>query len=173
MPAYNAFRGVPCYGNNALLDTILRKKSNFQRDIVSDSGAIPDFYREGAHQVVITLLTIPAFLTGEVAEETVEHLQDVSEPYIEAHEDLAGVAFWLMIGTGGMALFTFFVSTMRNNRNIILKMITVLLAVGTFVIMIMVENYGGRIRHSELSKQSVIQNSNEFRRLYGHCLLLN
>lgn len=106
--------------------------------------------------VIITLLTIPAFLTGEGAEETVEHLQDVSEPYIEAHEDLAGVAFWLMMATGVMALFTFFVSTMRNNRNIILKIITVLLAVGTFVIMIMVGNYGGKIRHSELRKQSVI-----------------
>ncbi|MDG3581072.1 glycoside hydrolase family 3 C-terminal domain-containing protein [Galbibacter pacificus] len=54
MCAYNAFRGVPCCANNLLLDSVLRKKWKFNGYVVSDCGAISDFYREGAHEYVST-----------------------------------------------------------------------------------------------------------------------
>ncbi len=42
--------------------------------------------------VALALLTLPVFLTGEPAEETVEHLPGVAETMIGRHEDLATFA---------------------------------------------------------------------------------
>ncbi|MCX8526363.1 glycoside hydrolase family 3 C-terminal domain-containing protein [Chryseobacterium formosus] len=49
MCAYNRFEGEPCCGNDQLLMQILRKKWGFQGIVVSDCGAIADFYKESAH----------------------------------------------------------------------------------------------------------------------------
>ncbi|MBK5244222.1 MAG: glycoside hydrolase family 3 C-terminal domain-containing protein [Eubacteriaceae bacterium] len=54
MCAYNAFRGVPCCANNFLLEDVLRNQWHFKGYVVSDCGAIADFYREGAHKFVAT-----------------------------------------------------------------------------------------------------------------------
>jgi beta-glucosidase len=50
MCAYNRFEGEPCCGSNRLLTQILRDQWGFKGIIVSDCGAISDFYRSGAHQ---------------------------------------------------------------------------------------------------------------------------
>ena len=54
MCAYNSLRGMPCCGNNPLLESILRDKWDFKGYVVSDCGAIGDFYQKGHHQVVST-----------------------------------------------------------------------------------------------------------------------
>ena len=100
--------------------------------------------------VIITVLTIPVFLTGEGAEETVEHLQGVSEYYIEQHEEAAELALWLMITTGALALIALVISLIRKSRGILLKIIVLLFAAGTLGVMVLVGSYGGKIRHSEL-----------------------
>ena len=51
MCAYQRFEGDPCCGSNRLLQQILRKDWGFQGLVVSDCGAIGDFYREGRHDV--------------------------------------------------------------------------------------------------------------------------
>ena len=51
MCAYNRLRGEPCCGDKYLED-LLRNKWGFDGYIVSDCGAISDFYRESAHHVV-------------------------------------------------------------------------------------------------------------------------
>lgn len=107
--------------------------------------------------IIITLITIPAFMTGEEAEETVESLQGVSEYYIEQHEEIAEIALWLMVSTGSLALLTFIVSKIKDNRALILKTITVFLAAGTFGLMTAVGNYGGKIRHNELREKAIYQ----------------
>jgi beta-glucosidase len=50
MCAYNRFEGEPCCSNKELLVKILRKDWGFNDVIVSDCGAIDDFYRNNAHQ---------------------------------------------------------------------------------------------------------------------------
>jgi beta-glucosidase len=52
MCAYNRFRDKPCCGNDFLLSGILRKEFGFSGYIVSDCGAITDFYNDKAHHVV-------------------------------------------------------------------------------------------------------------------------
>ena len=51
MCAYQRFEGDPCCGSNRLLQQILRNDWGFQGLVVSDCGAIGDFYREGRHEV--------------------------------------------------------------------------------------------------------------------------
>jgi beta-glucosidase len=52
MCAYNRFRDKPCCGSDLLLGKILRDQFGFSGYIVSDCGAISDFYTKTAHHVV-------------------------------------------------------------------------------------------------------------------------
>jgi beta-glucosidase len=54
MCAYNRFRDKPCCGNDILLSNILREQFGFSGYVVSDCGAISDFYTPNAHHVVGT-----------------------------------------------------------------------------------------------------------------------
>ena len=49
MCAYNRYEGNPCCGSTKLLIDILRNRWKFEGVVVSDCGAIDDFYREGRH----------------------------------------------------------------------------------------------------------------------------
>ncbi len=50
MCAYNRFEGAPCCGSNQLLVQILRDKWGFDGVVVSDCGAIADFFNDRGHQ---------------------------------------------------------------------------------------------------------------------------
>jgi len=54
MCAYNRFRDKPCCGSDILLSNILRNEFGFKGYIVSDCGAISDFFTKNAHHVVET-----------------------------------------------------------------------------------------------------------------------
>lgn len=51
MCAYQRIDGEPCCGSNAILRDILRNKWGFDGLVVSDCGAISDFWRKGHHEV--------------------------------------------------------------------------------------------------------------------------
>lgn len=50
MCAYNRFEGEPCCGSNRLLMQILRDEWGFDGIVLSDCGAIADFYNERGHR---------------------------------------------------------------------------------------------------------------------------
>ena len=50
MCAYNRFEGSPCCASDELLIQILREEWGYDEIIVSDCGAINDFYEEGRHE---------------------------------------------------------------------------------------------------------------------------
>ncbi len=54
MCAYNRFRDKPCCGSDLLLTNILRNEFGFDGYVVSDCGAISDFFTKNAHHVVET-----------------------------------------------------------------------------------------------------------------------
>lgn len=54
MCAYQRFDGQPCCGNTRLLGQILRDEWKYDGLVVSDCGAISDFFKEGHHHVVNT-----------------------------------------------------------------------------------------------------------------------
>lgn len=51
MCAYQRFEGSPCCGSDRLLQKILRDKWGYDGVVVSDCGAINDFYEKGHHEV--------------------------------------------------------------------------------------------------------------------------
>lgn len=50
MCAYNRFEGDPCCGSDRLLINILRNEWNYKGLVVSDCGAIDNFYYKGRHE---------------------------------------------------------------------------------------------------------------------------
>lgn len=50
MCAYNRLEGDPCCGSNRLLMQILRNEWGYQGLVVSDCGAVSDFYMDNAHK---------------------------------------------------------------------------------------------------------------------------
>jgi beta-glucosidase len=52
MCAYNRFRDKPCCGSDILLNNILRNQFGFNGYVVSDCGAITDFYNKDSHHIV-------------------------------------------------------------------------------------------------------------------------
>lgn len=54
MCAYNSVDGEPCCGNKRLLSQILRKDWGFDDVVVSDCGAIGDFFKPNTHQTHVS-----------------------------------------------------------------------------------------------------------------------
>ena len=50
MCAYNRYEGEPCCGSDRLLTDILRNKWGFKALVVSDCGAVNNFYTKGQHE---------------------------------------------------------------------------------------------------------------------------
>lgn len=112
--------------------------------------------------IIVSLSTLPVSLSGEEAEHTVEKLPHTSKSYLEKHEDMANNSLWLAIPTGVISLFALGLSVSRRKRNRILSNLTLLLAASTFAIMVLIGNYGGKITHSELRKDSNITSPDSY-----------
>ena len=100
--------------------------------------------------VLMAILTIPVFLTGEEAEETVEHIAGVSEQLIENHEELAEIAIWLMGLLGILSVINFFAIIKKLSFTKTISLITLIVSFATFGIFAKVGSTGGEIRHSEI-----------------------
>ena len=105
--------------------------------------------------VVTALLTIPVFLTGEPAEDTVEKLPGVTKQYIHAHEEAAEAAFTAMEIAGALALLTLILGMRRETpRWATLATLVVLLAAAGLIAR--AANLGGEIRHTEIHSGAAI-----------------
>ncbi len=109
--------------------------------------------------VLMAVLTIPVFLTGEEAEETVEHIAGVSEQLIENHEELAEKAIWLMGLLGVLSLINLFAIVKKLSFANTLSLVTLIVSLGTFGLFAKVGNEGGKIRHSEIRTGNVNNDS--------------
>ena len=66
MCAYNRYEGEPCCGSDRLLTDILRNKWGFKALVVSDCGAINNFYTRGQHETHANAVeaSVDAVLSG-------------------------------------------------------------------------------------------------------------
>lgn len=110
--------------------------------------------------LIAGIAAVPVFLTGEGAEEAVEHMPGVSEAIIESHEEMATAAFYCMLASGLLALAALFFSK-QNTAGRILKNMLLLLSIATAGLMIETAHLGGQIRHTEIQAAGVQQNGNE------------
>ena len=100
--------------------------------------------------MVIAFLSIPVYLTGNAAQETIESLPGVSKPMIEAHQNAALLAFVFMEITGIFAWLGLW-QFRRISRPTRANVATVLvLSLVTFGLMARAAYIGGEIRHPEI-----------------------
>ncbi len=100
--------------------------------------------------VLIALITIPVFLTGEGAEDVVKHIPGVTETYIGRHEEIAELSLILMEVLGVLALAGL---VLLKLRGFIPKIIVILVLVMSLTVATAVSitaNLGGQIRHTEI-----------------------
>ncbi len=113
--------------------------------------------------IVMTLIAVPVFLTGEPAEESVEKLPGVSENMISLHEQAATLAIWMMAVTGLAAVVAMIFQWQKRELAGKLFIGLFILSALSFAAMARTGYYGGQIRHSEIRKGnvSIMQEGNE------------
>lgn len=100
--------------------------------------------------VILALITVPVFLSGEPTEEKVEHNAGFDHEAIEEHEEHAKQAFGGMIVLGVLALTALLFG---KNENLTRRMNAFIIPVNLVVIVLMViaGMHGGKVRHSEIN----------------------
>lgn len=96
------------------------------------------------------LCAIPAYLTGEGAEEVAENLPGVSETLMETHEELANIFLWVVGALGLLSLATWYADLKSKKIAPLLFSLTLVAALGTMVFAQRVGTSGGEIRHTEI-----------------------
>lgn len=100
--------------------------------------------------IASALAGIPAFLTGEGAEELVENLPGVTEHFIETHEDLGKILFALTNTLGVVSIIGLVLDRMKNKIASYTYMVVLILGIGTSIFAKQVATSGGEIRHTEI-----------------------
>lgn len=100
--------------------------------------------------VLSAIFAIPAYLTGEGAEEVVENLPGISENLIEAHEEMANIFLWMVGALGLISLATLYTDLKSKKMAPMLYTLTFVAAIGTMIFAQQVGTSGGEIRHTEI-----------------------
>lgn len=107
--------------------------------------------------VFLALMVLPVYLTGEPAEEVVEHLPGVTESFIEPHEDMAVISLILTLTAGATAcLAIWFQKDQKKSR--LLNLAVTAIATLAALSLLYTANLGGKVRHTELRYDSNPQN---------------
>lgn len=111
--------------------------------------------------VIMAIIAIPAYLTGEGAEEAVEKLPGVGDAIIEQHEHAAALAIWIMGITGLAALVTLVMAWRKRMTANLFFTITLVLSIASFAAMGRTAYFGGQIRHSEIREGTAASTAEE------------
>lgn len=113
--------------------------------------------------LIMSLIALPAYFTGESAEESVENLAGITESSIESHENAALIAVILHSFAGFFALLTLAASHWKSQ---LIKPLFLIFTLATFAAasaMIFTGLTGGKIRHSQGGQTTTetLQNSEQ------------
>ncbi len=124
------------FGSLLLLVAIVRKSEELKR------ASLWAF-------VVLALLALPVFFTGEPAEKVVEHLPEVSETFVEAHEDFAQFALIGIEILGFLSLAGWLIFRGSKAFPSWLATVAFFLSLAISGMMAWTGHLGGMIRHTE------------------------
>jgi len=105
--------------------------------------------------VLIALITIPVFLTGEGAEDVVKHIPGVTEAYIGRHEELAELTLVLMEILGVLSLTGLVLLKLKGSIPVIIVILVLVMSLITATFVGITANLGGQIRHTEIRDSAV------------------
>ena len=101
--------------------------------------------------ILSSIGVVVAYLTGESAEESVEHLQGVMEGNIKAHEDFALYALVGLIALGISAIVGLIVTLRQSVYTRTVAYMILILSLSSFILVARTGYLGGQIRHTELN----------------------
>ncbi len=101
------------------------------------------------------LSTVPAFLTGEGAEEVVEHLQGVHEQGIHAHEEAAKIFAILAYLLGGLSLLALWANWKQKSFASIIAIAVIVFSLVVLFFAKQTGTTGGEIRHTEIRSGNI------------------
>lgn len=104
----------------------------------------------------LAAMVLPVYLTGEPAEEVVEHLPGVAESFIESHEDAAKFSLILTLATGASAFIALWFQKSESRRRL-LNFGVMGIAILALSSLAYTANLGGKIRHTELRSGGAAQ----------------
>lgn len=110
--------------------------------------------------IIIAIIAIPVLLTGEPAEESVEHLSGISKALIHDHEEASEIAFWLMEITGFFSLLAIALYKIKSTFVPKAFLVAFVFSAITFFAMAWAGNLGGKIRHPETTNTLINVESN-------------
>jgi hypothetical protein len=99
---------------------------------------------------VVALLTIPAYLSGVSARETLLNNPDINQPFVNAHWDVAVLAFVLMLFTGAFSWLALWQYRRTARWVPAVTFIVFLLSALGFAVSARAANLGGEIHHPEI-----------------------
>ena len=102
--------------------------------------------------ILLSLATIPVYLTGPLAEGVLEdlHLPGVSKEQIEAHEEKAGIAFISIEIAGALSIITLIIRRYFNKLGWMMIVLTFLALIISGGLVAWTANLGGKIHHQEI-----------------------
>ena len=104
--------------------------------------------------IAAALVGLPVFMSGEPAEEVIEHLAGVQESTIDRHENTGKIALALLLGTGLIAAF----GLVRHQGRPVSQGYSMVLTLAALVLaacMAWTAHTGGLIRHPEIAGKVV------------------
>ncbi len=122
-----------------------------------------DVSKRNAYLVFIlgAIASIIAMLTGENAEESIEHLAGISENAINLHEESAETFAAISYFLGAISLFSLIANFKNWAFSKFLPFVTLVFALITMFFASQTGNSGGEIRHSEIKNGVAAQNGNQ------------
>ncbi len=100
--------------------------------------------------VLLAILTVGVYLSGQAAEDMVKKLPGVTEADIGRHEEVADLSLILIEGLGALALAGLFFMRRSGSIPKWLVSLVFILSLITAVVVGYTANRGGEIRHSEI-----------------------
>lgn len=101
--------------------------------------------------VIVALLAVPPYLSGEPAKHLVQNMPGVSRTFAEQHEDAAQFAFTGIVILGVASLCGLIWFRREKLLPSWFTAIVLLISVGVFGLMAWTANLGGKIRHPEIA----------------------
>ena len=96
------------------------------------------------------IFTIPAFATGEGAEEAVEQLQGIDQKFIKIHEEAAETFALLSYILGGISIIGVWTSFSEKSFSNLISITTVVFSLIVLFFAKKTGTTGGEIRHTEI-----------------------